>query len=98
FYGVTNSDLAFLGNHVIQGNYNGFMVWDVSNPNRPVLRRGYVCPASQSDVSVFQNLLFVSSESTSGRLDCGTEPPEEAVSHDRLRGIRIFDITDITNP
>ncbi|MQA91591.1 MAG: hypothetical protein GEU90_15440 [Gemmatimonas sp.] len=98
FYGVTNSDLAFLGNYVIQGNYNGFMVWDVSNPESPVLQDGYVCPASQSDVSVFQNLLFVSSESTSGRLDCGTEAPEEAVSHDRLRGVRIFDITDISDP
>lgn len=98
FVGITNSDLAFLDEYVIQGNYNGFMVWDVSNPSRPHLTKSYLCPASQSDVSVFRNLLFVSSESTSGRLDCGMEPPQEAVSHDRLRGIRIFNIDDIANP
>jgi hypothetical protein len=98
FAGVTNSDLAFSGNLVYQGNYNGFMVWDVSNPNRPILRTRYLCPASQSDVSVYRNLLFVSGEGTSGRLDCGTEGVPEPVSHDRLRGIRIFDVTDVTNP
>ncbi|HZB28047.1 MAG TPA: hypothetical protein VE282_05740, partial [Gemmatimonadales bacterium] len=57
FQGVTNSDLAFLGNYVIQGNYNGYQVWDISNPRDPSLKTAYVCPASQSDVSVYQNLL-----------------------------------------
>ena len=98
FVGVTNSDLAFTGPYAIQGNYNGFMVWDISNPSQPELVKGYVCPASQSDVSVYENLLFVSGEGLGGRLDCGTEGVEEAVSPDRLRGIRIFDISDIRNP
>jgi hypothetical protein len=100
FVGVTSSDLAFSGNLVFQGNYNGFMVWDVSNPARPVLRTRYLCPASQSDVSVYRNLLFVSGEGLGGRVDCGTEgiPQEVAVSLDRLRGIRIFDISDVANP
>lgn len=98
FVGVTNSDLAFSGNYAIQGNYNGIQVWDISTPTRPSLAVEYVCPASQSDVSVFGNLLFVSGEGMSGRLDCGTEGVAEAVSHDRLRGIRIFDITDIRSP
>ena len=60
FAGVTNSDLAFIGNYAIQGNYNGFQVWDISDPRRPVLTTAYYCPASQSDVSVYRNLLFVS--------------------------------------
>ena len=98
FLGVTNSDLSFTGPYAIQGNYNGYQVWDISNPSAPTLKIGYVCPASQSDVSVYKNLLFVSGESNSGRLDCGTEGVKDTVSHDRLRGIRIFDITDITNP
>ncbi|HYJ80570.1 MAG TPA: hypothetical protein VEW03_13240, partial [Longimicrobiaceae bacterium] len=54
FVGSTNSDLSFLGNYAIQGNYNGWQVWDISNPSRPTLRKGYVCPASQSDVSVYR--------------------------------------------
>ncbi len=98
FVGVTNSDLAFTGKYAIQGNYNGIQVWDISNPSKPSLVAGYVCPASQSDVSVYRNLLFVSGEGLGGRLDCGTEGVKEAVSHHRLRGIRIFDIKDIRNP
>ena len=98
FVGVSNSDLAFTGDYAIQGNYNGLQIWDISNPARPSLVVAYLCPASQSDVSVYENLLFVSGEGMGGRLDCGTEGVEEAVSHHRLRGIRIFDITDIRNP
>ena len=98
FVGVTNSDLAFKGPYAIQGNYNGMMVWDISTPNKPTLKKGYVCPASQSDVSVYGDLLFVSGEGMGGRLDCGTEGVQEAISQDRLRGIRIFDITDIADP
>ncbi len=98
FAGVTNSDLAFTGPYAIQGNYNGFQVWDISNPARPTLKVGYLCPASQSDVSVFKNLLFVSGEGMGGRLDCGTGGVHDSVSAARLRGIRIFDITDIANP
>jgi hypothetical protein len=98
FVGSTNSDLSFYRNYVIQGNYNGYEVWDISTPAHPTLKVGYFCPASQSDVSVFRNLLFVSGEGTSGRLDCTAAGVHDSVSHDRLRGIRIFDITDIANP
>jgi hypothetical protein len=98
FIGVTNSDLAFTSSFAIQGNYNGFQVWDISNPSRPTLTTGYVCPASQSDVSVYRNLLFVSGEGLGGRVDCGTQGIDVAESPDRLRGIRIFDISDIRNP
>ncbi len=98
FAGVTNSDLSFSGIYAIQGNYNGYQVWDVSNPKKPRLKIGFLCPASQSDVSIYRNLLFVSGEGNSGRLDCGTEGVHDSVSTVRLRGIRIFDVTDITNP
>ena len=98
FLGVTNSDLAFTGKYTVQGNYNGFQVFDVSNPAKPTLVMTYVCPASQSDVSVYKNLLFVSGESQTGRLDCGIQGVPEPVSKDRLRGIRIFDISNIASP
>ncbi len=98
FVGRTNSDLAFTGNYAIQGNYDGVQVWDISDPANPTSAITYVCPASQSDVSVYDNLLFVSGEGLSGRLDCEPGGVPEAVSHDRLRGIRIFDISDIRNP
>ena len=93
-----NSDLAFTGNYVIQGSFNGYQVWDISNPSAPALKTAYVCPASQSDVSVYRNLLFVSGEDLRARLDCGTQGVKDTVSKDRLRGIRIFDVSDINNP
>ena len=98
FLDVTNSDIAFIGNYAIQGNYNGYQVWDISNPAQPVLKTDYLCPASQSDVSVYKNLLIVSAEGLSGRTDCGTQGVPDPVSHDRVRGIRVFDITDISHP
>src|SRR4028118_1555825 len=93
-----NTDLAFSGKYVFQGNYNGFQVWDLADPAKPSLVKDYYCPASQSDVSVYKNLLFVSSESPSGRLDCADTGVKEPVSNQRLRGIRIFDITDVRAP
>jgi len=98
FAGITNSDLAFHGTDVIQGNYNGFQIWDISDPSHPQLRDATLCPASQSDVSVYNNLLFVSAEAPTARLDCGSNAPREAVSRERIRGLRIFDISDIAHP
>ncbi len=98
FAGVTNSDLTFYADYVIQGNYNGYQVWDISNPAKPTLETAFLCPASQSDVSVYKNLLFVSGEGLGGRVDCGTQGVQDTVSTERLRGIRIFDISDIANP
>ena len=97
-FSFINSDISFAGHYVIQGNFAGVQVWDIANPKRPRLHRAFVCPGSQSDVSVYRKLLFVSGEALNGRTDCGTQGVNDTVSHDRLRGIRIFDITDIANP
>jgi LVIVD repeat-containing protein len=98
FLGETNSDLAFSGPYAIEGSYNGFQVWDISNPSAPTLKTAEYCPASQSDVSVYKTLLFVSGEGTSGRIDCGDQGVKDTVSAARLRGIRIFDISDLAHP
>jgi hypothetical protein len=98
FVDGVNSDLAFTGHYAIQGNFSGYQVWDISNPSRPALETAYFCPGSQSDVSVYHNLLFVSGENLAARLDCGTQGIEDTVSTERLRGIRIFDISDIAHP
>jgi len=98
FVSGINSDLAFSGNDVFQGSFSGYQVWDISNPRQPVLKSAYFCPGSQSDVSVYRNLLFVSGEDLGARLDCGAEGVKDTVSKERLRGIRIFDISDIAHP
>ena len=108
-----NSDLAFQGNHLFQGNFYGVSIFDISNPANAKLLTSLVCPGGQGDVSVYKNLLFMSVEMPNGRLDCGTQgfPPEpppaagEEKKHripvaqkERFRGVRIFDISDIQNP
>ena len=93
-----NSDLAFSGNLVFQGGWNGFQVWDISNPRSPKLRTTFVCPGGQGDPSVYGSLLFISVEETRGRVDCGTQGVADTVSADRFRGVRIFDISDIDHP
>jgi len=98
FIGSWATDLAFKDNYAIQGNYNGFIIWDIVDPSNPEVVVDFLCPASQSDVSVYENLLFVSGEGLGGRLDCGTEGVTSRISEDRLRGIRIFDISNIQEP
>jgi len=98
FLGSTNSDLAFRGNDVIQGNYNGYQIWDISDPRHVKLVLDNYCPASQSDVSVYKNLLFVSAEGQTGRIDSGGQGVADTVSKERIKGVRIFDITDIAHP
>ena len=73
-----NSDFAFQGNHLFQGNFHGVNIYDISSPANTKLLTSLVCPGGQGDVSVYKNLLFMSVEMPNGRLDCGTEgfPPE----------------------
>ena len=97
-HSFVNSDLAFSGNYIFQGNYYGLQVWDISNPKKPTLRTSLVCPGGQGDPSVYKNLLFLSVEQTSGRLDCGRQGVTDTVSAERFRGVRIFDISDLDHP
>lgn len=110
---LDNTDLAFRDNFLFQGNYYGIGIFDISDPAAPKLVTSLVCPGGQGDPSVFGNLLFMSVESTSGKLDCSTDgfapDPRPAAGQDsgprlpsvqktRFRGVRIFDISDIRNP
>jgi hypothetical protein len=96
--GATHSDLAFTSKYAIQGNYNGFEIYDISNSAKPVLVSAYTCPASQNDVSVYKNLLFMSSEATASRADCKFGGVPDPISQDRVRGIRVFDVSDMAHP
>jgi hypothetical protein len=75
-----NSDMAFQGKHLFQGNFYGVNIYDISNPAQTTLVTSLVCPGGQGDVSVYKNLLFMSVEMPNGRLDCGTQgfPAEPA--------------------
>jgi hypothetical protein len=67
-----NSDFAFQGTHLFQGNFYGVNFYDISNPAKVSLITTLVCPGGQGDVSVYKNLLFMSVEMPNGRLDVPT--------------------------
>ncbi|HJQ25597.1 MAG TPA: hypothetical protein VKA60_16875 [Blastocatellia bacterium] len=108
-----NSDLAFQGHYLFQGNFYGVNIYDIANPAKAQLVTSMICPGGQGDVSVYKNLMFMSVEQPNGRLDCGVQgfppppppaPGEEkkftipAPQKERFRGVRIFDISDIRSP
>ncbi len=93
-----NTDITFRDNFLFQGNGHGVLIWDISDPKNPTLRSSTVCPGGQGDISVFGTLVFVSTEGLSGRIDCGAGGTNEPVSPVRMRGVRVFDISDIDHP
>ena len=94
----SNTDLALQGQYLYQGNYNGFQIYDLDDPNTPMLALSVVCPGGQGDVSVYGSLVFMSAQETRGRLDCGIEGVADSISAERMRGVRIFDVSDLSNP
>ena len=64
----------------------------------PELHSSVVCPGGQGDVSISGDLLIMSVEQTRGRVDCGLQGISEDVSTERFRGLRIFDISDLSAP
>lgn len=108
-----NSDLAFRGKYLFQGNFYGVNIFDISTPAKTKLVTSMICPGGQGDVSVYKSLMFMSVEQPNGRLDCSIEgfpppPPPKAgeenkptlpaPSKERFRGVRIFDISNIQQP
>ncbi|WP_017626634.1 LVIVD repeat-containing protein [Nocardiopsis chromatogenes] len=93
----TNSDLAFTGDYAIGGNYNGFVVYDISEPEEPEVVSTVLCPGGQGDVSVSGDLLYYSVDYPRESADCGAAQSSPADA-DAFEGIRVFDISDKENP
>jgi hypothetical protein len=93
----TNSDLAFQGKYAFAGNYDGFRIFDISNPKKPKTVAQVLCPGSQNDISVSGNLLFLSTDSSRSDSSCNstTQPATEKSSWE---GMKVFDISDKRNP
>ena len=91
-----NSDLAFRGSLVYQGNFAGFSIWDVSDPATPALLSVVECITSQGDPSIVGNLLFVSAEGGGNRKDCAKGGVADPADH--TAGVRIYDVSDPRAP
>jgi len=92
-----NTDMAFRDDVLVTGSYHGFNVYQLTGQG-PQLMASIVCPGGQGDVSIVGDLLFMSAQETRGRLDCGLGGVSEDVSAERFRGLRIFDISELTRP
>lgn len=91
-----NSDLAFRGNLVYQGNFAGFVIWDVSNPAEPKMVSAVPCITAQGDPSIVGNLLFLSAEGGGNRNDCAKGGVQDPADH--MAGVRIYDVSNPTAP
>jgi len=94
----SNTDMAFRDDLLVTGSYHGFNMYQIDDTGLPILTASVVCPGGQGDVSIVGDLLIMSVEQTRGRLDCGLQGVSEDISAERFRGIRIFDISDLTRP
>jgi len=94
----SQSDMAFRDDLLVTGSYHGFNIYRIDEEGLPKLITSVVCPGGQGDVSIVGDLLIYSVEQTRGRLDCGLEGVTVDASLDRFRGLRIFDISDLSRP
>jgi uncharacterized protein (DUF305 family) len=94
----SNTDVAFRDDIMVAGSYHGFNMYQLGDNGHPDLTASVVCPGGQGDVSIVDDLLIMSVEETRGRVDCGLEGVTNEISEDRFRGLRIFNISDLTRP
>jgi hypothetical protein len=95
--GATQSDLAFAGRYAYAGNYGGFRIIDVSNPEVPVVVSDFSCNGAQGDVSIYGNLLFQSVDRAQSSPACDSTNVT-ASTEGMFEGIRIFDVSNPNAP
>ena len=89
-----NSDLAFWGNLAFHGDYDGFRIVDISDPDNPQLVSRTRCNGDQGDVVVWENVLVRAWNAPKNvPRDCdGTTVPAG------FEGMHIWDISDLSDP
>lgn len=95
--GAYNSDLAFQGDYAYAGNYQGFTVYDISDPAAPTEVVQVVCPGAQNDISVLGDILVLSVDASRSDESCNSVGQGAEVK-ESWEGIRVFDISDPANP
>ena len=76
---TTVSDVALWGRTAFLGDYRGFTIWDVSDPESPSQLADVECNGQQHDVSVWQGLMFLSVDSPITEPPCGANAQPNAV-------------------
>jgi hypothetical protein len=89
-----NSDLAFRGDYVFNGNYDGFRIIDASDRQNPVEISHTRCQGNQGDIVVWNNILVRSWNSPAVEgATCDGQPVIAG-----WEGLHVFDITNLADP
>ncbi len=97
FTGQFGTDIAFQGDRAYVGNYQGFIIYDISDPAAPKTLSQVNCPGSQNDVTVSGDLLYLSTDSSRSDSSCASTSQSVTIK-DSWEGIKIFDVSDPTAP
>src|SRR5262245_57301396 len=92
---TANSDLAFWGKTAYQGNYDGFRIIDVTEPDNPVQLSDYRdCAGNQGDVIIWNTILVRSWNSPApAGATCDGEPVPQG-----FEGVHVFDVSNPADP
>jgi hypothetical protein len=89
-----NSDLAFWGNLAFHGDYDGFRIVDISDPDNPQLVSRTRCNGDQGDLVVWEDVLVRAWNAPKAQpRNC-----DGAVVPAGFEGMHIFDISNVDNP
>ncbi|CAN7260059.1 LVIVD repeat-containing protein [Knoellia sp. LjRoot47] len=89
----TGSDIAFSGNKAFVGNYNGFVIYDVTNAASPEVLARVNCPGSQNDITISGDLLYLSTDSSRSDDSCSSTTSPTTLKQS-WEGIKIFDVSN----
>jgi LVIVD repeat len=95
-----NTDIAFQGNLAYQGNWDGFSIRDISDPENPTTVSRTFCDGNQGDIVVYRNILVRAWNTTAGAtgpFGAGTSCDGQSVPLG-FEGVHVFKLDDLNNP
>jgi hypothetical protein len=89
-----HTDIAFWGRLAIQGNWDGFNIRDISDPDNPTQVSRAFCDGAQGDVIVWEDIVVRTwdAPAPAGRF-CDGEPVPTG-----FEGVHVFDISNLADP
>src|SRR5918995_6314435 len=108
-----HTDIAFWGKLAFQGNWDGFNIRDISDPDNPTQVSRTFCDGDQGDIAVYGDILvraWNTGAGSPGPFGAGTtcdgvsfpalvdSPPGPPVEVPGWEGIHVFDISNLSNP
>jgi len=100
-----STDIAFWGREAFLGNWDGFRVIDISDPDNPTEVSRTFCDGNQGDVAVWDNILVRAWNTPAGTpgpfgagTTCDDNTPPLPNTLGPFEGVNVFDISDRSNP